>query len=296
MEKTKIVSIFALIVIFNACNSNKQKPTNTITSEEETFLGLKPPGMIPELFAPGIVSTDNLEISGVYDPIMNEFYFVRQMKGESPKTYIIQYKNGKWQEPIIGERMDGFISSDGNTLYSGNKYRNRTHSGWSEEKSLGPQYENIPIMQLTVSDKGTYVFDERDSIGTIRYSRLIDGKREEPKPFDKKINTGKWTAHPFIAPDESYIIWDSEREGGYGETDLYISFRQTGGSWGAAINMGEDINTKYEDGGGFVTKDGKYFFFSRINLGENFNESQANIYWVSAEFIDKLRAVDYKKN
>jgi len=35
---------------------------------------------------------------------------------------------------------------------------------------------------------------------------------------------GKYNAHPFIAPDEAYIIWDGERDSGYGDTDLYISF------------------------------------------------------------------------
>lgn len=63
-------------------------------------------------------------------------------------------------------------------------------------------------MGLTVSSKGTYVFDEatRDGKGVLRYSRLVDGKREAPRPLSKVINTGKWNGHPFIAPDESYIM------------------------------------------------------------------------------------------
>ena len=105
-----------------------------------------------------------------------------------------------------------------------------------------------------------------DEIGTIRYSRLVDGEHEEPIAFGKEINTGKWTGHPFIAPDESYIIWDSERAGGYGASDLYISFRQEDGSWGSAINMGADINTEYEDAYGSVTADGNYFFYHTVHL------------------------------
>ncbi len=295
MNRVSIFCLLILILLFDACDFKKEKTEVSMNVQnDETFLGLKPPGLTSELFAPGIVSTDNLEISGVYDSEMKEFYFVRQLQDQEPKTYIIQYENGKWQKPILGERMYGFISPDGTTLYSGNKYRERTDSGWSELKSLGASFDSITIMRLTSSEKGTLVFDERDSIGTIRYSRLIDGIREKPKPLGDEINTGKWTAHPFIASDESYIIWDSEREGGYGQTDLYISFRQKDGSWGSAINMGENINTEYEDGGGFVTQDGKYFFFDRINLGETFSESQANIYWVNAEIIDSLRATAHK--
>lgn len=63
----------------------------------------------------------------------------------------------------------------------------------------------------------------RTGHGLIRYSCWVDGKRRDPKPFDKQINTGKWTAHPFIAPDESYLIWDGEREGGFGFSDTYVT-------------------------------------------------------------------------
>ncbi|MEO0472320.1 MAG: hypothetical protein AAF206_22035, partial [Bacteroidota bacterium] len=255
-----LISVIPILIIGMLFIGCAQEAANS-DPKETLFLGQKAPGLSPQLFAPGIVSTDNLEISGVYDPHQNEFYFVRQTKGEVPKSLVMQYKNGSWQEPIVADRMDGFLSQDGNTLYLGNEYMERTTSGWSEKRSLGPLFEDIPIMRLTVSHTGMYVFDERDSIGTIRYARRINGEYEAPQAFGEEINTGKWTAHPFIAPDESYLIWDSEREGGYGETDMYISFRQEDGSWGSAINMGPEINTEYEEGGGMLTPDGKYFFF-----------------------------------
>ena len=98
----------------------------------------------------------------------------------------------------------------------------RTNSGWSEVKSLDAPFKDTRIMRLTVSSKGTYYFDEATET-PIRYSRLIDGKREKPRTLN--IDMGKWNAHPFIAPDESYLIWDDQRESGYGGADLYISFR-----------------------------------------------------------------------
>ena len=100
------------------------------------IIGQTPPGLTPELFAPGIVSTDNLEIEGVFAPGMTEFYFVRQVLGDVPKTLSYQYKNGEWQESIVGPRAgEVFISVDGQTMYLGNEYRERTETGWSEPKS-----------------------------------------------------------------------------------------------------------------------------------------------------------------
>ena len=76
------------------------------------------------------------------------------------------------------------------------------------------------------------------------------------------INKDIWIAHPFIAPDESYLIWDAEQEGVYG-ADIYISFRQPNGSWGEAIGMGDTINTADHEQGASLTPDGKYLLFWR---------------------------------
>jgi len=133
-----------------------------------------------------------------------------------------------------------------------------------------------------------HVFDEIGSAkgdGKIRFAQSINGRLEDPKVFGKEINTGTFNAHPFIAPDESYIIWDGRRESGFGHSDLYISFRQTNGSWGPAINMGEKINSEGWDAAASVTPDGKYIFFHRLNKSGN-----ANIYWVKADIIEQLRA------
>ena len=108
-------------------------------------------------------------------------------------------------------------------------------------------------MRLSASAKGTYGFDDYKSNDVIRISKLKDGKRQAPTQMGPMVNTGKWTAHPFIAPDESYLIWDSEREGGHGASDLYISFRQKDGSWGSAINMGDKVNSDKWDAYASVT-------------------------------------------
>lgn len=250
------------------------------------YLGQKPPGLVAEVFAPGIVSTEHFEAFGIFTPDLKEFYFLRRGGRYQESTLVvIQQENSRWRESVVSPSVgEPFISPDGKTMYLGSRYMERTNAGWSEVKSLGAPFKDIPIMRLSASASGTYVFDEREEIGTIRYSRLIDGKREEPKAFSKEINTGKWTAHPFVAPDESYLIWDSEREGGYGDSDLYISFRQENGSWGPAKNMGEDINTEREDIYGSVTPDGKYFFFHTY-----LDEGNASIFWVDAQVIENLR-------
>ncbi|MEM7762529.1 MAG: hypothetical protein AAF290_00490 [Pseudomonadota bacterium] len=271
------------IYLISACS----KPT--ASAPEMPYTVLQPPGIVAAPFAPGLVSTNHLEVEGAFGHDMKTFYFLRQVLGEPSSNYVIHYRNGAWSEPEEITTGDGevFISPDGITMHVGNHFRDRTNGGWSEPKSLGAPYDTIPIMRLTASRNGTYVFDERDETGTLRYSTVIDGERQSPQPFSEVINSGEWTAHPFIAPDERYLIWDSERDGGFGGGDLYISFRQDDGSWGPAINMGDRVNDEHDNTYGSVTPDGKYFLFQTIDLDSE--TPSANILWIDASFIESLK-------
>ena len=254
------------------------------------YMGQTPPGMTAEVFAPGIVSTEAWELEGVFAPGMSEFYFTEK-GGENNRPTVVGFRQESniWKKYIEFSRNgEVTFSPDGKRMHMAEGYKERVGSGWSERKSLGPMFqrEDWGVMRLSASARGTYVFDDYKSGDVIRISTLVDGKRQEPKKMGPVVNTGKWTAHPFIAPDESYLIWDSEREGGFGESDLYISFRQKDESWGPAINMGDKVNSDKWDAYASVTPDGKYILFNRGVDPENDN---VDIYWVSANIIDELR-------
>jgi hypothetical protein len=291
----KPINIFTALLIFISASGNSYS-RDKLAIPDGPYLGQKPPGLTPEPFAPGIVSTADWQVSGVFTPDLNEFYFIREVgedeENKKMEFVVIQNKNNQWQESVISPRVGTpFIAPDGKTMHLGRRYMERTDAGgWSEIKSLGAPFEDIPIMKLTASAKGTYVFDEMKPEGVIRYSRLIDGKREGPQPFGQAINSGKSNAHPFIAPDESYILWDSRRDSGLGNADIYISFRQQDGSWGEAINLGDKVNTATSESGARVTPDGKYLFFNR-NMGFTNSDKyeDVDIFWVDAQVIDKLR-------
>ena len=276
MKKIDFILMIVLALFLNGCNTQNQKAIdNEAQSIEDLYFGLKPPGIIAKPYEPDI----EWELGEMHDQDMEEYYFTPSVKVPlSPLVVSFRMENRVW-------KRYKFYSNGGDTLYAKDKYIERTDTGWSQIKSLGAPFDSIPIMRLTASSKGTLVFDEftRDGNGVLRYSRLIDGKREEPKALSKEINTGKWTAHPFIAPDESYIIWDSENEGGYGDSDMYISFKQADGTWSEAINFGDEINTDGEDGGGYVTPDGKYLSYCP-RCKPPFNRM-----WVDAKIIENLR-------
>ena len=256
---------------------------------EGPLMGQTPPGMVAEPFAPGVISRDGWELEGVFAPGMKEFYYTTR-KAEGERGIIIGFRqtDNVWQQYIeLPRRGELVFSEDGNRMHLAKGYRDRMGENWSEVQSIGPMFDHkdLGIMRLSASNSSTYVFDDYLT-DVIRISKIVNGERQEPTPMDEFVNTGKWTAHPYIAPDESYLIWDSEREGGFGESDLYISFRQDNGSWGPAINMGDSVNSPRWDAFATVTPDGKYMLFQRGIDEENKN---VDIYWVDAKIIEDLK-------
>lgn len=292
MKKASIPLMLLLPALTAGCGSQDEGGFPPLA---ERYLGETPPGLTPEVFAPGVVNTeDNREVEGMFAADMTSFYFVRRPLGESSSSNVlmaVSYQGAQLQESIIphGE-SEPSVAPDGQRLYFKHNYIERTATGWSELHSLGAPFDAIDIMRLSVSANGTYYFDTfTEALDTpLRYSRPIDGQYGQPESLGPQFAVGTYNAHPFIAPDESYIVWDSRREGGYGSSDLYVSFRDVDGSWGPAIKLGGEINTASAENYPSISPDGEVLFFDRRERQAN-GETSVNILWVSAQFLETLR-------
>jgi hypothetical protein len=282
MKRICIPITLLLSVFIMSSNSYSQDKFPVL---EDRYLGQKPPGLIPELFAPGIVSTEeHLESEVLFLPDMTELSFTRSGEEyKEPTFFIMQYKDNRWSRKP-------FPSTDIN------KHKERFSPSVSKMKNF-ESLKDIPIAGFSSSSNGTYYFyvlDRADGSGHMSYSRLIDGKYEEPQKMSKAINRGKYIAHPFIAPDESYLMWDAEKED-ENTPDIYISFRKKDGSWGDAINMGDSINTPLYEQRPKVTPDGKYLFFWKGDVKVREDGSRNVVgspFWVDAKIIEILRPIE----
>jgi Tol biopolymer transport system component len=114
----------------------------------------------------------------------------------------------------------------------------------------------------------------------------VNGQYTKPQLLGGGVNSPYFDAHPCIAPDETFIIFDSKRPGaigGEGDIDLYICFKNKEGDWGDAVNLGDKINTPKQEHVASLSPDGKYLFFAH---GE---PDQWDIYWVSTKIIENLK-------
>lgn len=289
----------SLVLLFSTITMSDKSygQDNSLTSDNRYF-GEKPPGLTPKLFAPKVLSPDGLFEGGTFSPDMKEFYFSRKNGKYKKRTFfVIRYENNRWGEVSETDIKWPLFSVDGNTMYVRKEYRERTDTGWEQPQKLGA-FIKEQAHGLSVSSNGTFYFPffkkEDKGHGNLGYSRLIDGKYEPPVKLGSEINQGEYIANPYIAPDESYLMWDVERDDNYGsnQPDIYISFKERNGSWGAAINMGNKINTPIYEQNPQVTPDGKYLFFKR---GEWVTETDGSrtwvgkSYWVDANVIEMLR-------
>jgi Tol biopolymer transport system component len=220
---------------------------------------------------------------------------------------VTKKKNGIWTKPerlqIYGDtrEFDAFITSDGKKLYycSNKKVRatdtiqnadiwmmERKGDAWGKPTHLGNTVNSSKDDWFpTVSNNGLLVFSPSNGReAQIVYSTLKDGVYQKPIPFGEEINSPKsYNYDPLIAPDESFLIFASRREGNLGGADLYISYKKEDGNWTQAKNMGDVINTKTTDYAASLSPDGKYFFYTSNSLGSS------DIYWVSSKVIENLR-------
>lgn len=190
----------------------------------------------------------------------------------------------------------------------------RRANGWNKPKII-KSLENNGGYPSLANNGNLYFFDTRDDcLGKIDIyvSKCINGRYAEPENLGSSINSDYNELDAFIAPDESYIIFGSDRPDGFGSGDNFISFQCKDGTWSKALNMGKPINSNAVDYCPTVTPDGKYFFFAstrktfqsysekpitykdKIRIINSPGNGSSDIYWVDAKIIEKLRQKETK--
>lgn len=337
--RLRIIFKYFLIVIitilfFTDCSeSADDSDSNESTDLSGPYFGQKPPGTIPEIFSSDIVSTGFMEHqSPSFNPSGTELYYMINFQISPRPILYTCVEDGYWMPmkvaPFSGCYDDGGVTftHDGKRLFfhsvrpvndqlepktdSDIWFVERTNEGWSTPINLpSPINTEHSEYMPSISANGTLYFIRSGAgVNGIFYSLYINGKYEEPILMSKSINTENWNAYPFVAPDESYFMFASNRPSGLGSSDIYICYKTEEGEWTEPINLGPTVNSERWDAAPRVTIDGKYLFFcsSRKNDFHDYcitaltyedvlqrNHSAGNgagdVFWVSANIIDKLR-------
>lgn len=303
IKPVKILTILAFLPVFIVACQPSEKSNLTLLSSQI-------PTDTPLVFAPGIISIDDHASGSItFSPDMTELVFNHRKAGEINNIYTMKLTDGTWSKPkrapfSTKEHLTFHprFTLEGDRLYFGStrpiddtitlsNTRRRLHQwyveknengDWAEPILMGEPFIDIYIMGAVPSKNGNLYFASGKGPGAddegIYYAINQNGQYASVERMGDVINTnGTWIAHPYIAPDESYLIYDSEKATEPDNGDLFISFNQNG-TWTKSYSLGPKINTKMSEGGGTVTPDGKYLFFSRSE--EKIREDGSK-YWVS---------------
>jgi outer membrane protein OmpA-like peptidoglycan-associated protein/tetratricopeptide (TPR) repeat protein len=175
------------------------------------------------------------------------------------------------------------ISGDGNTLIftsnrtedgaqpEGEEYYEdiyitaRKSPNWSAPKKISSNINheyNDAAASLSPDGKTLFLYYE-EGAGDIYVSRLENGDWSKPEPLNKNINTAQyWETSASISADGKKLYFASNRPGGLGELDLYVSELDNKGSWGKAVNLGVIVNTPENEDAPFIHPDGVTLYFS----------------------------------
>lgn len=277
---------------------------------EGAYLGQEPPSRRPRLFAPDVVSfreEDGNHSALTISSDGKEIYWGGRsysLDSEGLPKYGIwttRLQDGCWTKPelLFGDETHDdvpFISPDNKRMFftsvrpletTSSKKENiwfvdRTATGWSKPQPVGSAVNAMKLhWQVSVSDSGKLYFGGmgKDGHGSsdIYYSRYVDGEYTEPVNMGSVINSEASESCPFIAPDESFIIYSRFGDGEFG---FRISFRDEDGQWQSPKRLPEYLGPICP----IISPDGKYMFY----CGEMYGNE--GIYWLDASFIEELRA------
>jgi len=188
--------------------------------------------------------------------------------------------------PGINTRFHDYspiISGDGNTLIftsnrsdderairEGTNYEDifvcrREGTTWSAPKKISSQINqkyNDAAASLSPDGKTLFLYYE-EGAGDIYISTFDGTDWSSPKPLNKNINTSLfWETSASVSADGKKLYFASNRPGGIGELDLYVSERDGKGDWGKAVNLGALINTPENEDAPFIHPDGVTLYFS----------------------------------
>ncbi|MBN2213110.1 MAG: PD40 domain-containing protein [Bacteroidales bacterium] len=201
---------------------------------------------------------------------------------------------------LNGESADfnAVFSGDGQTVVYTSLKRddnnimlsNKVNGEWTKPKAITRQItskDNFKTSSLSFDGTTLYLIEDDPLNSQIYFSTMTRNRWSSAVRLKKPVNTKMNETHASLSPDGQTLYFTSDRSGGEGDLDIYYSKLDKKGKWGKPVNMGTKINTMFNEETPFVSRDGKWLYFSseghegmggydifRFNLHETGSEAE----------------------
>lgn len=173
--------------------------------------------------------------------------------------------DGRIPEKNMNNYQEDFYIS----VYKDNFWQNAINAGSALNTS-----DNEGAQSISADGKLMYYTACSRSDGKGRCDIYVSKKT--PKGWSEGVNIGSpvntkfWEAQPSISSDGRTLYFVSNRDGGFGQKDIWCSNRRDDGTWSAPVNLGDKINTSGVEQSPFIHHDNKTLYFAsegRIGMG-----------------------------
>ena len=165
------------------------------------------------------------------------------------------------------------VSFDGNTivyterrgLMNALMFSRKINGKWQTPVEINSQLNSgDDCSSCSLNSDGTvlYLYKTDNFDGNIYSSRYVNGSWTPITKLNRNINTKYYESHAAIAPDGKKLYFTSNRDGGQGGLDIYVSELDAFDDWGPAINLGPCVNTIYNEDTPFVTINDSLLYFA----------------------------------
>lgn len=181
---------------------------------------------------------------------------------DDENTIIFTYRGMKSK----GGLQNAFNQPNKDGVYYEDVYISTKENGvWKTPEELKKINTNNNEAALFLSNDGQKLFvnmDSQQDDGDIYVSALDSNGWSSPVKLRGDVNTTAWENNTSLSPDGKTLFFASSRPGGFGGKDIYKSSLLPDGTWGKAINLGDKINTPYDEDAPFIHYDGRLLLFS----------------------------------
>lgn len=169
------------------------------------------------------------------------------------------------QELIFTRRVGGGQNDDEDLVVC----RKDSLGRWLPPVSISPNI-NSPMNEgtCTISADGRHLIFT-SCIGRRGYgscdlfeSRKVGDAWSRPVNLGPDVNSPAWESQPSLSSDGRTLYFVSDRRGGIGNKDIYVSYKLENGRWTKAENLGPNINTPYDEISPFIHVNGRTIFIA----------------------------------
>ncbi len=167
--------------------------------------------------------------------------------------------------PVFSDDENLLVFSRSEAFYNAILYSVKSTNQWGSSVNMNELLKvdkDFFPTSISKDSKNLYLYSSVDYDGDIYTTRFENGIWTPVIKLNDKINTKYWESHATISHDNKKLYFTSNRKGGFGGLDIYVSEIDSTGNWGVPVNLGPVINTPYNEETPFLSKDDKKLFFS----------------------------------